>query len=196
MKRPFLAFCPYFLPVVFARSSHFTRVILNFKAPLLAVLWFALPLAWADDYDDVSKQIKSGNFVQALVHIDKALLTRPRDPQMRFYKGFVERETGQLEAATLTFISITEDYPELPEPYNNLAVIYALQNQLEKARAALEMALRNNPQYLTAHENLGDVYVRLAQESFAKGLKLDAGNLALASKIRALNDFVGVKPAP
>jgi Flp pilus assembly protein TadD len=162
---------------------------LNFKPQLLVAFLCVWPLAWADDYADVSKHIKSGNFTDALSQIDKALQTRPRDPQMRFFKGFVQRETGQLDAALATYTSITEDYPELPEPYNNLAVIYARQNQLEKARATLEMALRNNPQYTVAHENLGDIYVRLAQESFAKGLKLDAGNAALAAKIKGLKDF-------
>ena len=39
------------------------------------------------------------------------------------------------------FEQLTEDFPELPEPYNNLAVLYAADGQLDRARAALELAL-------------------------------------------------------
>jgi tetratricopeptide (TPR) repeat protein len=45
------------------------------------------------------------------------------------------------------FSKLTEDYPELPEPYNNLAVLYAQQKQYDKARTALEMAIRIHPGY-------------------------------------------------
>ncbi len=169
---------------------------------LLPLLAFTLMLllqaqpSRADDYSDVSKLIRAGQYAGALVQIDAALQTRPRDPQMRFFKGFIERETGQAELALATFTGLTEDYPELPEPYNNLAVIYALQNQLDKARAALEAALRINPQYATAHENLGDVYAKLAGQSYARALQLDAGNATLAPKIALLNEALLAKPAP
>ena len=81
---------------------------------------------------------------------------------MRFLKGVVLTEAGAPAEAIAVFQSSTEDYPELPEPYNNLAVLYAAPAQYDKARAALEMAIRTNPGYATAHENLGDVYAQLA----------------------------------
>ncbi|HNZ90903.1 MAG TPA: tetratricopeptide repeat protein, partial [Acidovorax sp.] len=88
--------------------------------------------------------------------------------------------------------------PELPEPYNNLAVIYASQNQLDKARTALEMAVRNNPAYAAAHENLGDIYARQAYQSYAKAQKLEANNAAVKSKlalVRQLLQPVAARPA-
>src|SRR2546425_9737176 len=74
------------------------------------------------------------------------------------------------------FTKLTQDYPELPEPYNNLAVIYASQGQYEKARAALEQSIRTHPSYATAYENLGDVYAKLASQAYDKALQLDSSN--------------------
>ena len=80
--------------------------------------------------------------------------------------------------------------PELSEPYNNLAVIYAGQGQLDKARAALEMAIRTNPDYATAHENLGDVYARLASRAYGKALQLDSANASLLPKMALIHELL------
>src|SRR3989344_173131 len=100
----------------------------------------------------------------------------PRDPQLRFLRGVAQADSGKPADAITTFTKLTEEYPELPEPYNNLAVLYANQNQLDKARTALEMAIRTNPSYATAHENLGDIYAKLASQAYNKALQLDATN--------------------
>ena len=90
-----------------------------------------------------------------------ALAQRPREPQARFLKGVAQTEQGQDTAAIATFQSLVEDYPELPEPYNNLAVLYAQKGEYESARVALENAVKTAPDWGIAHENLGDVYIRL-----------------------------------
>jgi ketosteroid isomerase-like protein len=77
----------------------------------------------------------------------------------------------------------------LPEPYNNLAVLYAGQNQFDKARTALEMAIRTNPSYTTAHENLGDVYAKLASQAYGKALQLDASNTAVPPKLAVIREL-------
>lgn len=145
--------------------------------------------AYADDYADVSRLMRAKQYPDAMAKAEQYLASKPRDPQMRFLKGVILTETGKTADAISAFTKITEDYPELPEPYNNLAVLYAGQSQFDKARAALEMAIRTNPGYATAHENLGDVYARLASQAYSKALQLDGGNAALPPKlalIRAL----------
>lgn len=134
--------------------------------------------AVADEYSDVSQLMRSGKTTEAIAKIEQQLITRPRDPQMRFFKGLIQRDTGKQTEAIVTFTELTQEYPELPEPYNNLAVLYASQNQFERARAALEMALKNNPRYAVAYENLGDVYARLAAEAYDKALQIDAASSA------------------
>lgn len=137
----------------------------------------ALP-AHADDYANVSQLMRSGKHTDALAKADQYLSAKPRDPQMRFLKGVIQSESGKTQEAIQTFTGLTQDYPELPEPYNNLAVLYAAQNQFDKARSALEMAIRTNPSYATAHENLGDIYARLAGQAYGKALQLEGNGSA------------------
>ena len=158
---------------------------------LLAVSGFLLiGAAHADTYGDVSALTKSGKTAEAIAKADQYLSTNSRDPQMRFLKGVAQSKAGDLAAATATFQALVEEYPELPEPYNNLAVIYANDGQLDKARGALEMAVRNNPDYAVAHENLGDIYARLAHESYNKSLKLNGNNRALKLKLSTLTEML------
>ena len=139
--------------------------------------------AWADDYADVSRLMRAGQYAEAMTKSDQYLATKPKDPQMRFLRGVIQTETGKTSDAIATFTQITQDYPELPEPYNNMAVLYAGQSQFDKARAALEMAIRTNPSYATAHENLGDVYAKLASQAYSKALQLDGANAGVQPKL-------------
>lgn len=148
----------------------------------------ALP-TYADEYADVSQLLRAGKLNDALSKADQYLQSKPRDPQMRFIKGVIFSESGKPNDAIATFTKLTEDYPELPEPYNNLAVLYASQNQLDKARTALEMAIRTNPSYATAHENLGDVYAKLASQAYSKALQLDANNQAVQPKLSLIREL-------
>lgn len=146
--------------------------------------------AQADMYGDVAALAKSGKTAEAIAKAEQYLASNPRDPQMRFLKGVAQSKSGDLAAATSTFQALIEEYPELPEPYNNLAVIYASQNQLDKARGALEMAVRNNPNYAVAHENLGDIYARLAHDSYSQSLKLSGSNRPLQLKLSTLTEML------
>jgi tetratricopeptide (TPR) repeat protein len=147
--------------------------------------------ARADEYADVTQLVRAGKLSAALVKADAFLATQPRDPQMRFFKGVIQRDSGDPQEAMTTFAQLTQDYPELPEPYNNLAVLYAGQNQLDKARSALEMAIRINPGYATAHENLGDVYAKLASQSYSKAAELaPAGQATLGPKLTLIRQLL------
>ena len=177
-----------------------------FKSPMskplaLLVLMGALwaPLAHADDYAEVNRLVRAGQTGEALNKAEQFLTSKPRDPQMRFLKGVILAETGKTADAITTFVKLTEEFPELPEPYNNLAVLYAGQSQFDKARVALEMAIRTNPSYATAHENLGDVYAKLASQAYSKALQLDGTNAAVPPKLALIRnlfapDARGVKP--
>lgn len=143
----------------------------------------------ADDLSDVQQLLKGGNAADALKRADQFLAGNPKDAQMRFLKGVALAEQNRANDAVTVFVKITEDFPELPEPYNNLAVLYANQGHYDKARTALEMAIRTNPSYATAYENLGDVYAKLASQAYAKALQVDAGNTAVAPKLALIRDL-------
>ncbi|WP_439113182.1 tetratricopeptide repeat protein [Hydrogenophaga sp.] len=174
---------------------------LALSVAVAATLASPLAMAQPDEYADVNRLVRAGQFNEALIKVDQYLVTKPRDPQMRFLKGVIQTEGGKPAEAIATFSKLTEEFPELPEPYNNLAVLYAGQSQFDKARAALEMAIRTNPSYATAHENLGDVYAKLASQAYSKALQLDAGNAAVAPKLSLIRnlfaaDAKGARPAP
>jgi tetratricopeptide (TPR) repeat protein len=156
---------------------------------LLGALW--APLAHADDYSEVNRLVRAGQTAEAMNKADQFLAGKPRDPQMRFLKGVILTETGKTSEAVATFVKLTEEFPELPEPYNNLAVLYASQNQFDKARQALEMAIRTNPSYATAHENLGDVYAKLASQAYSKALQLDGNNTGVPPKLALIRNLFG-----
>ncbi len=148
----------------------------------------------ADDIQDASQMLRSGQHQQALERVNKILAAKPRDAQARFLKGLILTEQGNTKEAIPIFQKLTEDYPDLPEPYNNLAVIYAAQGQYDKARASLEQSIRTHPSYATAYENLGDVYSKLASQAYDKALQLDSSNSAAQNKLALVRELVGGAP--
>ena len=146
--------------------------------------------AYADEYADVSQLLRTGKLAEAQAKAELYLAVKPRDPQMRFLKSAVQSAAGQAGEAIATLTALTQEFPELPEPYNNLAVLYASQNDLDKARTSLEMAVRINPAYATAYENLGDVYAKLASQSYSKSLQLNASNPQASQKVSLLKSVL------
>jgi len=153
------------------------------------VLFCASQLAYADDIEDANRLFKQGQQSQALDKVNAFLAKKPKDAQARFLKGLIFTEQGKITDAIKVFSALTEDYPELPEPYNNLAVLYASQGQYEKAKLALEMAIRTHPSYATAHENLGDIYAKMASQAYDRALQLDRGNTVTQTKLSMIQDL-------
>ena len=169
-------------------------------ALLLASLLVATHVsAQSDDYQEAAKLFRAGQHAQALDRVDGVLKANPKDARARFLRGLIFTEQNKTADAIRIFTSLTEDYPELPEPYNNLAVLYASQGQFDKARTALEMAIRTHPSYATAHENLGDIYAKMASQAYDKALQLDKSNAAAQTKLEMIKELFtgggrGAKP--
>lgn len=177
-----------------AKQRFFPARTLAFAACAVAVA-LAMP-ARADAIQDANRLLKQGQHAQALEQVDKYLSGKPKDAQGRFLKGVILAEMNKPNDAISVFTKLTEDYPELPEPYNNLAVIYAQQKQYEKAKQALEMAIRTHPSYATAHENLGDIYARLASQAYDKALSIDSSNSSAQTKLATIKDLISVNQRP
>lgn len=177
------------MPARAGESYHMSKRAL--AASLLLASLICSPVR-ADPIQDLQALVKQGQFSQALERADSMLASKPRDAQVRFLKGVVLSELNRGAEAIIVFQKLTEDYPELPEPYNNLAVLYAQQRQYDKARNALEMAIRTHPSYATAHENLGDIYARLASQAYDKALALDSSNVAAQNKLALIREMISV----
>ena len=143
---------------------------------------------------DASRLIGEGEYVPALAKIDSVLATDAKNPQARFLKGVVQTDQDETDAAIATFQALNEDYPELPEPYNNLAVIWAKKGEYDKARKALEVALATRPDYIIAHENLGDIYVRLAGIEYDRVAALDKKNKSAPAKLVLVRELFAATP--
>lgn len=183
-----------------AKESITSSISGKFNKSKYALLFALMGLAFAgapshaDEADEVSKLIQNSQFEQAQARADAYLANRPNDAQMRFLKGLILTERNKTAEAITIFTKLTEDFPELPEPYNNLAVLYAGRGEYEKARESLEMAIRTHPSYATAHENLGDVYAKLASQSYDKALQLDGRNSTAQTKLSLVRNLIAGKP--
>ena len=144
---------------------------------------------FADGLSDARGHIDAGNFSAALRSLDSHLSEFPQDAEARFTRGLVLVKLARTDEAIQVFADLTRDYPQLPEPYNNLAVLYAQRGDYEKSRDALEAALATHPSYATAHENLGDVYTALATAAYNRALVLDDSNETVRVKLSLLNQL-------
>lgn len=162
----------------------------------LPALFLASLTAHADAYSDVNQLLRAGKPSEALTRADSHLAGKPHDPQMRFLRGVILSQSGRAAEAMAAYTALVQDHPELPEPHNNLAVLYAGQSQFDKAREALEMALRANPQYAIAHENLGDVYLQLARQSFTRAVQFDPANISARAKLAKSDAATPTPSAP
>jgi Flp pilus assembly protein TadD len=167
----------------FVSGPALRRSVAALMFPMLAL---AGVTARADEYGDVNRLLRQGSPAEALAKADAYIAGKPRDPQMRFLRGVILTEQGRKADAMLAFTQLTQDFPELPEPYNNLAALYAQQSQFDRARDALETAIRLSPGYATAYENLGDVYARLAAQTYDRAQKLAPANGTIAPKLASL----------
>lgn len=119
----------------------------------------------------------------ALARADAFLARSPHDAQVRFQRGVILQELARAQDAIAAFEGLTQDYPELPEPYNNLGVLYAAQGKYEAARDQLRKAIVANPGYVTAYENLGDLYVAMAVASYQQAATFDPKNRTAPAKL-------------
>ncbi len=145
--------------------------------------------AHADELQDANKLFKQKQYDQALEKVEGILASKPKDTAARYLKGLILIEKGKTEDAIGIFQALTEDAPDRPEPYNNLGFLYASQGQYEKAKTAMEMAIRIEPAYAMAHENLGLIYAKMASKEYERALQLDPNNSGLQSKLAIINQL-------
>src|SRR3954463_11689194 len=171
------------------RLPRITAFVLALGLSLSSAVW-----AQTDPLQDANQLFRQGQFDKAMERVNSYLASRPKDARGRFLKGLILTEQNKPTEAIKVFTDLSQDYPELPEPYNNLAVLYASQGQYDKARNSLEMAIRTHPSYATAHENLGDIYAKMASQAYDKALQLDRSNQAAQGKLNLIKELFSQAP--
>ena len=129
------------------------------------------------EIDKTRELIELRRYQEAEIKINNHLKEKPRDAQWRYLKALLLAEEGtkdneqkKIEKSIEIFERITEEFPELAEPYNNLAVLYIWIGESIKARESLETAIANRPDYILAYENLADLHIFLAKNIYKSGL--------------------------
>jgi tetratricopeptide (TPR) repeat protein len=145
--------------------------------------------AYAQTLREVHDLLDRKQYAEAIAKLDRLTAERPREPQARFIKGVALTDEGKTDEAIAEFESVLADFPELPEPRNNLAVLYAKKGEYALARDALERAIQVAPDYAIAHENLGDVYMRLAAVEYERTIALDKRNRTAANKLKLVREL-------
>lgn len=141
-----------------------------------------IPLTASQITDRISQMLDQGRNEEALQVIQKRTAQLEQqggigtDVQLMFLHGRALAALGRHDQAIDLYRQMTTLYPELPEPWNNLAAEYVKQGKLDMARDALSMSLAANPNYGTAKANLGQVQLMLAQESFRNAARLGVGS--------------------
>lgn len=165
---------------------HFRSICTNAVQLMLASLVFMAGLAHADVYDDVERLIRNGQYERASELGNAHLKTHPSDPQMRLLRSRILDAQGQTDEATAQLESLTLEFPELPEPHNNLAVLYARQGHVQQAIASLNKAVEMRPDYTVALENLGDLHLSLALQAYQRAAAAPGATTAPTRKASAI----------
>ncbi len=120
--------------------------------------------------DHIERLLNRGDNATALDMIEKRLAEtkgqRGTDVQLMFQHARALAALHRTAEAIDVYTEMTTSYPELPEPWNNLAALYAGRGELEKAQDALQMALRADPGYAAARANLGDLQLLQALRTY------------------------------
>lgn len=138
----------------------------------LAVLGTPQAQASTAEHLRIDSMISETQYAQALSQAEALLRKTPTDAKARLLAGVALIELNRLDEAKTHFETLVQQFPKIPEAWNNLAVIHARKGELEAARAALEKAIRTHPSYAVAHDNLGDVYAGLASQAYDKALQM------------------------
>ena len=156
---------------------------------LAACLVACMPWAQAaldTELREANRLHHAGETTAAIARIDAWLAVHPRDAQMRFLKAVILADAKRPVEAAALLEALTQDFPELPEPHNNLAVLYAAAGRWDEARRELDLALRLNPNHAAALENLGDVHLALAEQAYRRALAAEPSNATVPRKLASV----------
>ncbi len=158
-------------------TSNNTGLQTTQNTPTLATPFVALQNAPTDTSSkngvpaNITRLIKDKKWDEALKVIDVESKKSPRNIQILFVRTRILIEQGQLESARQALLTFIDKYPEIPEPYNNLAVLYARAGKLDMARDNLEMCIKLSPNYAIGLQNLGDIYTLIAASYYDQAFK-------------------------
>lgn len=143
-----------------------------------------------DDAADIRNLLARGQAQEALERVDGALKAQAGDASLRFLRGVALMDLKQDAQAQAVFEQMSQDFPDLPDPWNNLGLLHARAGRLELAREALQTALRFEPGYRVARVNLGWVQLMLAASAWEQALKEAPADTRLRERLQAVRTLL------
>lgn len=141
----------------------------------------------------IEREIAAGNYRRAMYVIDVGLKKNPRSAQLKFQRCNVLEAMGQRAQARECLKDFIAHYPEISEPYNNLAKIAATEGNVDEAEELLKQAVQINPKFAVAWENLASLYLSRAKMSYEEAA--GAGSKTAAERAGAVQALITGKPA-
>ena len=140
-------------------------------------------------YSEIQLLIDNDKYKDALDLTEDHLSRNKSDVKFQFLKGLILTKLSRYSDAEKIFYRIAEQNPNLPEPLNNLAVIYAIQGKYSQAQDVLKKALSSNKNYETAYNNLSDIYAKAASHAYNQALGLEKGKADSKEKLLILSEL-------
>ena len=191
--------------LVFKRFIANTRVLLSivfvsvsFPQNALAVMQPSslqpnIPVEQQASLKSAQESISNKDYQKAVALADSVLEANPKLIVAQFIRAQGLSLLGNIDEAISMYEAILKSNQSprhsLPEIYNNLATLYAMQGKLDVARQTLEKGIATNEQYKTLYENLSAIYVEMARGAYSKALKLGVQAKAVQLKTLPLSNF-------
>lgn len=154
--------------------------------------------SWSADSLQPQALLATGEYQQALTQIDRLLKETPKNTNALFLRAVALERLTRSKEASIIYQRLISESPELPEPHNNLAVLYARKGDYHAAEQVLQSAIKTHPSYATAHNNLSNIYKTLASIAYNKALNLNNGKQPIADKPRLtiIEELHSYRPPP
>ena len=140
-------------------------------------------------YDKIQLLIENDKHKEALNLTEDYLSRNKSDIKFQFLKGLILTRLNRYNDAEKIFYKMAEENPNLPEPLNNLAVIYSIQGEYSKAQEILKKALESNRNYETVYHNLSDLYAKVASRAYNQALGISQTERGPVEKLLFLREL-------
>ncbi len=149
----------------------YTPVLLLFIALLSLPALLPGKVSADTDYEVLENLLRSGNYAQLEARLAPLIERTPEDAGLLFLQGQMLAGKGDERAAMTVFTRLSKQFPDAPEPLNNLAALYARTGDYTRAEQTLKAALKTHPGYAAAHDNLETLYMIKAARLYREALE-------------------------
>jgi tetratricopeptide (TPR) repeat protein len=169
----------------------------RYLTPFLCLLLIGTPAA-ADSAEQLQLLIEQKEYARAMRSGEKLLLQNPDNTRARFLTAYAYQMSGHDEKAISLYETVIRENPSLPEPRNNLAMIYLAQGDYDKSSQLLVEALNTHSSYATAYANLSRVYKGIASEAYRRAVSESSEPAKYTHDIEltAITSLDSIPPAP